>query len=384
MQSGEGGVRVDVPLLDLRAQYRLIRDEVRAALDEVCEGQRFILGPRVAALERAVARYCGASHGIGVASGTDALLCALMALGVGPEDEVITTPYTFIATASSIIRAGARPVFADIDPATFNLDPAKVEARITPRTRAVIPVHLFGRSAEMEPLLALAARHRLILVEDAAQAIGAEDEAGRRAGGVGLLGCVSFYPTKNLGGFGDGGMVLTSDPELASVIRSLRQHGSDGPSDYARVGGNFRLDELQAAVLLIKLRYLEVWIEARQRLAERYTDGFKALGLEGPDGLILPEVPKGGRHVFNQYVVRTPRRDDLAAHLHAHGVGTGIYYAKPLHLQPCFAALGYRPGDFPVAEQACREALALPIYPELTEPMQDRVIQTVRSFFVGA
>jgi dTDP-4-amino-4,6-dideoxygalactose transaminase len=370
-----------VPLLDLRAQYLAIREEVRAALDEVCESQSFILGPQVAALEREVAEYCGARYAVGVSSGTDALLSALMALEIGPGDEVITTPYTFFATTGSIVRIGARPVFVDIDRVSFNLDPSQVEDRITPRTRVLLPVHLFGRCAEMEPLLSLAARHRLAIIEDAAQAIGAEIELGQRAGGIGTLGCLSFYPTKNLGGFGDGGMVLTNDHKLVDLLRSLRQHGSEGRYEHPRVGGNFRLDELQAAILLVKFRHLEGWIEARRARAHRYNEAFRALDLEGPDALILPEIPKAGRHVFNQYVLRTRRRNELARSLNARGIGTAIYYPKPLHLQACFALLGHKQGDFPEAERASREALALPVYPELTVEMQAYVIESVRDFF---
>ena len=374
---------MNVPLLDLRAQFVALRDEVRAALEEVCESQNFILGPQVAALEREVAHYCGVRYAVGVSSGTDALLSGLMALGVGPGEEVITTPYTFFATTGSIVRIGARPIFVDIDPTSFNLDPSQVQDRITPRTRALLPVHLFGRCADMKPLLSLAARHGLAIIEDAAQAIGAQTNIGERAGGIGTLGCLSFYPTKNLGGFGDGGMILTNNPELTDILRSLRNHGSNGPNEHPRVGGNFRLDEIQAAILLVKLRHLEGWTEARGTRAQHYHKAFRSLHLEGPDALILPDIPKAGRHVFNQYVIRTRRRDDLARFLTARGIGTAIYYPKPLHLQACFASLGYREGDFPEAERASREALALPIYPELTEEMQDQVIQAVGSFFLG-
>ena len=376
-----GGTQVNVPLLDLRSQYLSIRDEVRAALDRVYEGQHFILGPQVTTLEHEIALYCGARYAVGVSSGTDALLSSLMALGIGPGDEVITTPYTFFATAGSIVRAGAHPIFVDIDPASFNLEPSQVEDRITPQTRVVLPVHLFGRCADMAPLLALATRHDLAIVEDAAQAIGAQTDEGGRAGGIGNLGCLSFYPTKNLGGFGDGGMILTSDPKLRDILRSLRQHGSEGHYDHPRVGGNFRLDELQAAVLLVKLRRLDGWTEARQIRARHYNEAFRSLDLEGPDALILPEIPKAGRHVFNQYVLRTRQRDDLARWLRSQGVGTAIYYPKSLHLQECLAFLGQKEGDFPEAERAACEALALPIYPELTEEMQTYVIEAVNAFF---
>lgn len=375
---------MNVPLLDLRAQYLTIKDEVRAELDEVYESQHFILGPKVAALEQAIASACGAAYAVGVSSGTDALLSALMALGLSTGDEVITTPYTFFATAGSIVRAGARPVFIDIDPASFNLEPSQVQDRITRRTKVLIPVHLFGRCAEMEPLRALAAQHHLAIIEDAAQAIGAQTAEGRKAGGIGTLGCLSFYPTKNLGGFGDGGMVLTSDPRLADILRSLRQQGSESPYDHPLVGGNFRLDEVQAAVLLVKLRHLEGWVEARRAHANRYNDAFRQLDLDCSDALTLPDMPKAGHHVFNQYVVRTHRRDELHRFLASRGIGTAVYYPKPLHLQACLAFLGYREGDFPEAERAARETLALPVYPELTVQMQDRVIEVIDAFFKGA
>lgn len=373
--------QLNVPFLDLRSQYLTIRDDVRAALDAVCESQHFILGQRVTALEQEIARYCGTRYAVGVSSGTDALLSALMALGIGPGDEVITTPYTFFATSGSIVRVGARPVFVDIDPVSLNLEPSQVEDRVTPKTKVLLPVHLFGRCAEMAPFLSLAARHHLTIIEDAAQAIGAETDNGQRAGGIGTLGCLSFYPTKNLGAFGDGGMVLTNDPKLTDLLRSLRQHGSEGQYHHPRVGGNFRLDELQAAVLLVKLRSLDRWTEARQARASRYNDAFRALGFEGPDGLTLPEIPKTGRHVFNQYVLRTRRRDELARFLSSRGISTAVYYPKPLHLQDCFAFLGHKEADFPEAERAAREALALPVYPELTEEMQTYVIEAVGAFF---
>ncbi len=374
---------MNVPLLDLRAQYLTIKDEVRAELDEVYESQHFILGPKVVALEQAIARTCGAAYAVGVSSGTDALLSALMALGLSTGDEVITTPYTFFATAGSIVRAGARPIFIDIDPASFNLEPSQVQDRITRRTKVLLPVHLFGRCAEMEPLRALAAQRHLAIIEDAAQAIGARTAEGGKAGGIGTLGCLSFYPTKNLGGFGDGGMVLTSDPRLADILRSLRQQGSESPYDYSRVGGNFRLDEVQAAVLLVKLRHLDGWVATRRAHANHYNDAFRQLDLDRPDALTLPDVPKAGHHVFNQYIVRTRRRDELHDFLASRGIGTAVYYPKPLHMQACLAFLGYREGDFPEAERAARETLALPVYPELTVQMQDRVIESIDTFFKG-
>lgn len=370
-----------VPFLDLQAQYLTIRPEVRGAIDEVCETQRFILGMQVQSLEGEIARYCRTSYAVGLSSGTDALLAALMAMGIGPGDEVITTPYSFIATAGSIIRTGARPVFVDIEPQSFNLNPDLIADRITERTKAILPVHLFGRCAEMAPLLDLATRHHLAVIEDAAQAIGAETADGRRAGGIGTVGCFSFYPSKNLGGFGDGGMTTTNDADLAALLKSLRKHGADVPYEHHVVGGNFRLDELQAAVLRVKLKHLDMWTACRQRHARRYDVAFRELGLEGSHILTLPEIPKNGRHVFNQYVIKTERRDEIAQHLRDRGVGAAIYYPKPLHLQTCFAVLGYKEGDFPESEQAARTSLALPIYPELTEQMQELVIEAILEFF---
>jgi dTDP-4-amino-4,6-dideoxygalactose transaminase len=368
-----------VPFLDLKVQYAAIKSEIRRAIDEVCDSQQFILGPKVRGLEDEVAQYCGIRHAVGTSSGTDALLLALMALGIGPGDEVITTPYTFIATAGSIARSGARPVFVDIDPARFTIDPKLIADRITERTRAILPVHLFGRCAEMEPILTLAARHDIAVIEDAAQAIGAEDEFGRRAGCIGLLGCFSFYPTKNLGGFGDGGMVITSDSSLASTLVALRNHGSSTKYRHSLIGGNFRLDELQAATLTVKLKHLDRWTEQRINNAARYDALFRARGLE--HRIQLPELPKNERHVFNQYVIRAPRRDELSQFLESQGIGHDIYYPLPLHLQACFEPLGYKEGDMPASEQAAREALALPIYPELTQPMQAYVVDAIWEFY---
>jgi dTDP-4-amino-4,6-dideoxygalactose transaminase len=368
-----------VPFLDLKAQYAAIKSEIRRAIDEVCANQQFVLGPQVRRLEDEIARYCGAPHAVGVSSGTDALLLALMALGIGAGDEVITTPYTFIATAGSIARSGARPVFVDIDPTRFTIDPKPIADRITERTRAILPVHLFGRCAEMEPIRALAAQHQLAVIEDAAQAIGAEDEFGRRAGCIGLLGCFSFYPTKNLGGFGDGGMVITNDPSLASTLVALRNHGSSTRYLHSLLGGNFRLDELQAAILSIKLTRLDQWTKQRITNAERYDTLFRNRGVE--HHIRLPEIPKNERHVFNQYVIRAPRRDELSHFLESRGIGHDIYYPVPLHLQACFEYLGYKEGDMPVSEQAAKEALALPIYPELTPPMAEYVADAFQAFY---
>jgi dTDP-4-amino-4,6-dideoxygalactose transaminase len=358
----------DIPLLDLKAQYGPIRDEIHAALDRVMASQQFILGPEVEALEREIAAYCGCRHAIGVSSGTDALLVVLMALGVGAGDEVITPAYSFFATAGTIARLGARPVFVDIDPATFNIDPASIESKITSKTRAILPVHLFGQMAQMEAVSAIAATHNLPVVEDAAQAIGAE-RGGMRAGSVGHAGCLSFFPTKNLGAFGDAGMVTTNDPLLAERVRMLRVHGYRSRYVNELLGGNFRLDAMQAAVLRVKLRYLDRWTEARQRNAAEYR---KLL----PKGVVLP-LEMAGRHIYNQFVIRYPQRDRLMESLKREGIGCDIYYPLPSHLQPCFAGLGYKPGDFPVSEQASQESLALPIYPELSLEMIQRVSAAV-------
>jgi dTDP-4-amino-4,6-dideoxygalactose transaminase len=369
-----------VPLLDLKAQYAAIRGEVQAALEPVLESQHFILGPEVEALEAEVARYSGCRFGIGVSSGTDALLLALMALGVGPGDEVITTPFTFFATAGCIHRVGARPVFADIEPESFNLDPARVEAAVTKKTRAIIPVHLFGQCAEMDALGAVAARHKLAVIEDAAQAIGAEYR-GRRAGSMGAAGCFSFFPSKNLGGFGDGGMITTDDAGLAARMRVLRNHGAEPKYYHKLIGGNFRLDALQAAVLRVKLRHLDAWSAARQANAARYRRLFAAAGLDGR--VRLPAELPGRRHIYNQFSIRAERRDALKAHLAGRKVGQEVYYPVPLHLQECFAGLGYQRGSLPESERAAAEALALPIYPELAEAQQQYVVDSVAGFFRG-
>ncbi len=362
-----------VPLLDLRAQYAPMRDELRRVIDEVCDSQQFILGPHVEALENAVAAYSQCAHGVGVSSGTDALLVALMALDIQAGDEIITTSYTFFATASVVARLGARPVFVDIEPHTYNLNPSLVERAITPRTRAIIPVHLYGQCADMDPILDLARRRNLPVIEDAAQAIGAEYK-GRRAGSMGVMGCLSFFPTKNLGGFGDAGMVVTNDAALAERLRVLRVHGSQ-PKYYHRfIGGNFRLDALQAAVLSVKLRYLDAWTRRRQENAAFYDQR-----LAGPAA-----VWKGAGdrhfHIYNQYIIRSTQRDKLQAHLKAAGISTEVYYPVPLHRQECFANLGCRPGDFLEAEAAARETLALPIYPELTYEQLDHVATSIRGF----
>ncbi len=370
-----------VPLLDLKAQYATIRDEVQEAVDRVIESQYFILGPEVAALEEEVAAYCQCQHGIGVSSGTDALLVSLMAIDIQPGDEVITTPYTFFATAGSVARLGAKAVFVDIDPLTYNIDSAQIEAAITPRTKAIIPVHLYGQMADMDPIMDLAERYDLYVIEDAAQAIGAEYK-GRRAGSIGHLGCFSFFPSKNLGGIGDGGMVTSNDPGLADRVRLLRNHGYR-PKYYNKVlGGNFRLDAIQAAVLRVKLNYLDEWTAGRQRNAATYRRLFAEAGLlDGDDGLVMPRDAGFGRHIYNQFVIRSSRRDALKAYLKEHQIGCEIYYPVPLHLQECFADWDYGEGEFPFSEAAANETLALPIYPELSEMMLLRVVDVVRHFY---
>jgi len=352
-----------IPLLDLQTQHSQIREEVLAAVTRVIDSQKFVLGAEVEAFEREIADYCETAFAVGCASGTDALILALMAAGVGPGDQVITTPYSFFATAGAIAHLGAIPVFADVDPATFNLDPERAAAAAaqSPRARAIIAVHLFGGCVDMEPLGAIARQRGLVLIEDAAQAIGAEYR-GRRAGSIGHIGCFSFYPTKNLSAFGDGGLLTTQDAQIAQRLRALRVHGSTEKYVHQWVGVNSRLDALQAAVLQVKLRHLDGWTERRQRNAHLY----QGLLARAPLDLPCP-APYQTRHVFNQFVIRTRQRDAVRDHLASHGVGTEVYYPIPLHLQPCFSGLGYRRNQFPVSETLARETLALPIYPELSE-----------------
>lgn len=366
-----------VPLLDLKAQYATIKDEVREAVDRVIESQYFILGPEVVALEQEVAAYSQCKFGIGVSSGTDALLVALMAVGVEAGDEVITPPYSFFATAGCVARLGAKPVFVDIDPQSYNIDPAGIEAAITAKTKAIIPVHLYGQMAEMDPIMEIAQRHSLYVIEDAAQAIGSE-YYGRRAGAIGHLGCFSFFPSKNLGGFGDGGMVTTNDPALAEKVRRLRNHGYRQKYFSQDVGGNFRLDAIQAAVLRVKLPHLDDWTAGRQRNAQTYHRLFAAAGLSQ---IGLPAELPNRRHIYNQFVIRCPHRDELMDFLKERKIGSEIYYPQPLHLQECFASLGYKAGDYPESERAAAETLALPIYPELTEAMQEIVVNTITEFY---
>ncbi len=368
-----------LPMLDLKAQYNGIREEIEEALLRVCASQRFILGPEVVDFEKEVAAYTGARFAIGVSSGTDALLVSLMALEVGPGDEVITTAYSFFATAGVIARLGARPVFVDIDADTFNMDPGLVAARVTERTRAIIPVHLFGRCMELDPVIALAGQVGVPVVEDAAQSFGATDSRGRAAGIIGSMGCFSFYPSKNLGAFGDGGMVVTNDERLAERVRMLRVHG-ESPKYYHRfVGGNYRLDSIQAAVLRVKLRHVGEWTEARRRAAQQY----RRLFAEGSsrEGVTLPSDTAG--HVYNQFVIGSRERTRLRNFLANNGIATEIYYPLPLHLQECFGFLGFRRGDFPKAEEAARNTLALPMYPELTLEQQQYVCTQVQEFARG-
>jgi dTDP-4-amino-4,6-dideoxygalactose transaminase len=370
-----------VPLIDLRAQHASVAREVEAAIRAVVESQQFVLGPIVERFETEIARAIGARHAIGVASGTDALWLALRALDVGPGDEVITSPFTFFATAGAIHNAGARPVFADIEPDTFNLDPDRVTRAITPRTRAIVPVHLFGQMAAMEPLCELAERHGLAIVEDAAQAIGAKAAVRgewRSAGTVGRLGCFSFFPTKNLGGYGDGGLVTTDDDALAERIRRLRVHGSARRYLHEEVGVNSRLDAIQAAVLHAKLPHLAGWNERRRANAAWYDRRFAGLA-----PVRTPVARPDRFHVYHHYTIRAERRDELEAFLETRGIGCAVYYPLPLHLQPCFRHLGYREGDCPEAERAAREVLSLPVYPELTEEQREEVAAAVEAFYAG-
>jgi dTDP-4-amino-4,6-dideoxygalactose transaminase len=386
---------MQVPLLDLKPQYRALKAEIDAAIERVCDAQAFILGPGVRELESAVAAYSGCTHGIGMSSGTDALLAALMALDIGAGDAVITSPYTFFATAGTIARAGARSLFVDIDPATFNLAPAAVERllredcerrdgrlvhRATGTTvRALMPVHLYGQMAEMTPLMALAREFGLRVIEDAAQAIGAADGEKRRACSIGDIGCLSFFPTKNLGAFGDAGMCVTNDAALAAKLAMVRVHGMEPKYYHQLVGGNFRLDEIQAVVLSIKLQHLDAWTLGRQENACFYYEAFEHAGLKGT--VTLPAALPGVRHIYNQFVVRFPQRDALKKYLGECGVGSEIYYPVPLHQQQCFAPLGYATGDFPESERAAAETLALPIFPELSREQLQYVVDCIAHFY---
>jgi dTDP-4-amino-4,6-dideoxygalactose transaminase len=367
-----------VPQLDLRPQYQSLRPEIIAAVESVLDSQQFVLGPEVKSFESEAEAYCGVKHAIGCASGSDALLLALMAADVKAGDEVITTPFTFFATGGAVARIGARPVFVDIDPRSYTIDPGAVEAAITPKTRAILPVHLYGQCAEMDPLNAIADKHRLALIEDAAQAIGAEDR-GRKAGSIGLMGCFSFYPSKNLGAAGDAGMVTTNDATTAERLRRLRVHGGAMEYHHDEVGINSRLDSLQAALLRVKLRHLDEWSEARRQKAEQYT---KLLSSTKPGVEVIPPfVRPEAQHIFHQYVIRVPgHRDAMMEHLSKLEIGTRVYYPICLHLQNCFAYLGYRIGDFPESESAASDTLALPCFPELTYQQQQYVVDGIASF----
>ncbi len=369
---------MSVPLLDLRAQYASLKDEFMREISEICESQHFILGPKVEKFEQEAAAYCHSKYATGVTSGSDALIIALMVEGIGAGDEVITTPFTFFATVGAIVRVGATPVFADIDPVTFNIDPSSLESKVTNRTRAIIPVHLFGQAADMDPVMEVARRHNLIVIEDACQAIGAEYK-GRRVGSIGDYGAFSFFPSKNLGCFGDGGLVTCNDPEKARLLKIFRNHGQSSTYMHEYVGGNFRLDALQAAILSIKLPHLDSWSEARQANAAEYRELFAAAGL--CDRIELPrEAEKYPvRHIYNQFCIRVKngRRDELLAKLRERGIGCAVYYPLSLHLQPCFRALGGKAGDFPVSEAASAEIMALPIYPESTSAMRKEVVDAI-------
>jgi dTDP-4-amino-4,6-dideoxygalactose transaminase len=368
--------RTQVPLLDLDAQYRPLREELLAAIGRVCDSQRFIGGPEVAALERELSEYIGVRHAIAVSSGTDALLVALMALGIGRGDEVVTSTFSFFATAGCVSRLGATPRLVDIDPATYNLEPAGLRKALTPRTRAIIPVHLYGLCADMDPILEIAREANVAVIEDAAQAIGATYK-GRQAGAMGTVGCFSFFPSKNLGAFGDGGLVTSNDDRLSEEIRLLRNHGAEPKYFHKRIGGNFRLDALQAAVLRVKLPYLGGWSAARRANADRYRRLFEAAG--ATDRVALPVAPPDREHIYNQFVVQVPGRDAVRARLAEQGIGTEIYYPVPFHLQECFASLGHVRGDFPQAEAAADSTIALPIYAELTEDQQAAVVDALAS-----
>ncbi len=366
-----------VPLLDLHAQYKPLRAEILAAIERVCDSQRFIMGPEITALEHEMAAMLGVRHAVAVSSGTDALLLALMALDIKPGDEVVTPTYSFFATAGAVARLNAKPVLVDIDETTFNMDPAKLAAAITPKTKAIIPVHLFGQAAEMEPILNIAAKSNIPVVEDAAQAIGATYRS-QPLGGLGAFGCFSFFPSKNLGAFGDAGLLTTGDEALARKARLLRTHGMEPRYYHHLVGANFRMDALQAAILRVKAPHLAGWTEHRRANAARYRTLFRDAGLL--DRVMLPVEAPDRHHIYNQFVIRTADRDGLKKHLDAAGIGNEIYYPVPFHQQPCFAYLGYRTGDFPKAERAAQESLAIPVYGELTLAQQETVVSAVAAF----
>src|SRR5215813_4086152 len=375
--------RMEIPILDLRAQHRQIGTEIDQAIARVLQDQKFILGPEVRALEHELAPYCQCAEAVGCASGSDAILLALMACEVGPGDEVITTPFSFFATAGSIVRLGARAVFVDIEPSSFNIDANKIEAAINKHTRVIMPVHLFGQCSDMDKINEIASRSDLKVIEDAAQAIGAEYHQ-RRAGSFSAIGCFSFYPSKNLGGAGDGGLLTTNSPELAESLRMLRAHGAKKKYYHDRVGINSRLDSLQAAILRVKFRYLDQWSKARRQNAERYRKLFDRTALLERNRVQLPAESEDSLHVYNQFVIRGLDRDRLRKWLAEKGIGTEVYYPLPLHLQECFRDLGYTKGDFPEAERAAEEALAIPVYPELDSNAQSYIVDTIAAFYRNA
>jgi len=374
-------VPTPVPPLNLAGNFQQVREELLAEITEVCESGYYVLGPKVAGFEKALGEYTGAKHAVGTSSGTDALLMSLMALEIGRGDEVIVPAFTFFAAAGCVARVGARPVFCDIDPQTYNLDVGQVEGKLTTRTKAVIPVHLYGQLADLPSLFKIVGRHGIAVIEDAAQAIGASAAGpdGKMAGTLGTCGCLSFYPTKNLGAIGDAGAFLTNEDKLAETARLLRVHGSGHTYHHSRIGGNFRIDALQAAILTIKLKYLDAWNERRRERAARYTQLLEDAGLV-PEH-VRPPREVNAVHVYHQYVIRAQRRDELTEHLRARKIGCGVYYPVPLHLQECFAQAGGKPGDFPEAETAAAEVLALPIYPELTDGQQDAVVAAIAGFY---
>ena len=380
---------MNIPLLDLKVQHEPILQDITDALRKVIDSNQFILGIEVQKLEQQVTLYSHSKYGIGVSSGTDALLISLMALGIGPGDEVVTTPFSFFATAGVIVRLGAKPVFVDIDPEIYNINPGLIQKAITPKTKAIIPIHLFGQCADMEPILRISETHGLAIIEDAAQAIGAEYRDGQRAGSMGKLGCLSFFPSKNLGALGDAGMVLTNDEALADRLRVLRVHGSKPKYYHKIIGGNFRLDELQAAVLNVKFGYLDGWTKQRQENADRYTTLFNNAELVETKKVGLPRAVYlksnyPNYHIYNQFIVRVQSRDQLQRYLKEKGIGTEIYYPVPFHLQECFKSLGYGKGDFPESERAAQETLALPIYPGLILEQQEYIVESIAQFYANS
>ncbi len=368
------GVSMQVPLLDLKAQYATIKEQVMPAISKVCESQALALGPAVADFEEKIATYCQSKYAVGVSSGTDALLVSLMALGIGEGDEVITTPFTFFSTAGCVVRVGAKPVFVDVEPDSYNINPSGIEEKVTEKTKAIIPVHLFGQAAQMKPINEIAQRHNLAVIEDAAQAIGASQD-GIKCGNFSHCGCFSFYPTKNLGAFGDGGLVTTNKETLAQKLKILRDHGQSPRYFYGMIGGNFRLDGIQAAVLSVKLGYLDSWNEKRRQNAAFYDEVFSDTPVQSP------KIDQNNVSIYHQYAVTVPDRDRLQKFLAENQIGSAIFYPMPLHLQECFSELGYRLGDLPVAERLCDEVLSLPIYPELSREQIEYVAGTVLKFY---